>query len=75
MMCWVPGEKAADVTLNNLEWSCHGPNKRPHIHEVDVLHNYSLGKFFFFLNQKVLIFLLFLHENICCGTLLKAPHF
>ena len=25
-------------------------------------------------NQKVLIFFLFLHENICCGYSLEVPH-
>ena len=27
-----------------------------------------------FINQNVLIFFLFLHENICCGYSLEAPH-
>ena len=26
-----------------------------------------------FFNPKVLIFFLFLHENLCCGYSLKAP--
>ena len=29
---------------------------------------------FFFLDKKVLIFFLFLHENICCGYSLEVPH-
>ena len=28
---------------------------------------------FVFLNQKVLIFFTFFHENRCCGYLLEAP--
>ena len=28
----------------------------------------------FFFHRKVLIFFLFLHENICCGYSLEAPH-
>ena len=27
-----------------------------------------------FFNLKILIFFLFLHENICCGYSLEAPH-
>ena len=29
--------------------------------------------FFFFFHQKVLVFFLFLHKNICCGYSLEAP--
>ena len=35
-----------------------------------VAYSSSCGPFFF--NPKVLIFFLFLHENICCGTHLKC---
>ena len=34
----------------------------------------ALDKMFFFFNPKVLIFFLFLHENICCGYSLEASH-
>ena len=35
----------------------------------------ALDMTFFFLNQNVLIFFLFLQENICCGYLLEVRHF
>ena len=38
---------------------------------TDDVHSTSYGVFF---NPKVLTFFLFLHENICCGYSLEAPH-
>ena len=46
-------------------------------HVIKPQHNQSVSYFqircFFFFNQKVLIFFLFLHENIYCGYSLEAP--
>ena len=33
----------------------------------------AIAKMLFFFNPKVLIFFLFLFENICCGYSLEAP--
>ena len=38
------------------------------------VYTIALVKALFFFNPKVLIFFLFLHENICCGYSLEVPH-
>ena len=44
---------------------------RDTVKKDNCFHNSRQGGF---VNKKVLIFFLFLHNNICCGYSLEAPH-
>ena len=47
-----------------IRWKNHGPQASGFFYFI----------FFFFFNRKVLVFWFILHENMCCGYLLEAPH-
>ena len=72
MLCNRSAHRLQYVVLWGTEW---GKSTLRQVHPAKtqiILGSVTTNKALFF-NQKLLIFFLFLHENICCGYSLEAP--
>ena len=65
------GAWAADALMTN--WPCNVHSRTYCLSHTSWYCSVALGKMIFSI-QKVVILFLFLHENICCGYALEAPH-